>query len=195
MWRQRSRVQWLSDGDKNTHFFHQRASRRRKRNQITRLARLDGSFTEEKEELMTLSRNFYENLYSSEGTSGMEEVLASVPVSVSAEMNLMLTAPFDSDEVKTTLFQMYPTKPPGPDGFPAHFFQRHWDLCGEEVTKAVLKILRGEDSPNKINKIFIVLIPKIAQPEELGQFRPISLCNVIYKIASKVLANKLKVIL
>jgi hypothetical protein len=89
---------------------------------------------------------------------------------------------------------MYPTKAPGPDGFPAHLFQRYWDLCGEEVTRAVLKILNGEDSPEVINKTFIVLIPKVAQPEEIGN-SSLSLCNVIYKIASKVLANRLKVIL
>jgi hypothetical protein len=68
-------------------------------------------------------------------------------------------------------------------------------LCGAEVNGAVLRILRGDDSPEGINKKFIVLTPKVAFPEALGQFRPISLCNVIYKIASKVLANRLKVIL
>jgi hypothetical protein len=68
-------------------------------------------------------------------------------------------------------------------------------MCGAEVTRSVLRILKGEDTPEGINKTFIVLIPKVAQPEELGKFRPISLCNVIYKIASKVLANRLKVIL
>jgi hypothetical protein len=68
-------------------------------------------------------------------------------------------------------------------------------VCGAEVTAAVLRILRGEESFEGINKTFIVLIPKVATPEELGQFRPISLCNVVYKIASKVLATRLKVIL
>jgi hypothetical protein len=53
-------------------------------------------------------------------------------------------------------------------------------------------VLKGEDDVREINLTFIVLIPKVANPEELGQFRLISLCNVIYKIASKVMANRLK---
>jgi hypothetical protein len=56
-------------------------------------------------------------------------------------------------------------------------------------------VLSGEDSLAVVNKTFIVMIPKVASPSELGQFCPISLCNVIYKIASKVAANRLKKIL
>jgi hypothetical protein len=63
------------------------------------------------------------------------------------------------------------------------------------VTDSVLRILRGTDSLEEVNNTFIVLIPKVASPTELGQFRPISLCNILYKIASKVLANRLKEIL
>jgi hypothetical protein len=190
MWRQRSRIQWLSEGDKNTHFFHQRASQRRKKNKISILAKADGSVTEDPIKLQQMARSFYADLYTSEATSGMDEVLASVLVSVTADMNAKLIAPFRDNEIKEALFQMYPTKAPGP-----HFFQKHWDLCGGEVTCSVLHVLRGEDNPESINKTFIVLIPKVAQPEDLGKFRPISLCNAIYKIASKVLANRLKAIL
>jgi hypothetical protein len=68
-------------------------------------------------------------------------------------------------------------------------------VCGEEVTAVVLCVLACQDSPEIVNKTFIVLIPRVASPKELGQFRPISLCNVIYKIASKVVANRLKVFL
>jgi hypothetical protein len=125
----------------------------------------------------------------------MDEVMQSIHVKVSSNMNEMLDAPFEAAEVKAALFEMYPTKSPGPDGFPAHLFQRNWDLCGNEVTKAVLRVLAGEESPSVVNKTFIVMIPKVASPEDLGQFRPISLCNVIYKIASKVAANRLKKIL
>jgi hypothetical protein len=59
---------------------------------------------------------------------------------------------------------------------------------------AVLRVLRGQDSLECINKTFIALIPKVASPKELGQLRPISLCNVIYKIASTVMANRFKIV-
>ena len=63
------------------------------------------------------------------------------------------------------------------------------------MTSAVLRVLHGDDDPKVINDTIIVLIPKVENLEELGQFRPISLCNVIYKIASMAVANRLKVIL
>jgi hypothetical protein len=125
----------------------------------------------------------------------MDQVLNTVPVKVTQAMNEGLVAPFEKEEVKAALFQMFPTKAPGLDGMPAHFFQRYWDLCGDEVTEVVLRILRGEDDPSVINSTCIVLIPKVESLEELGQFRPISLCNVVYKIASKVMANRLKKVL
>ena len=70
--------------------------------------------------------------------------------------------------MKSSLFQMFLTKAPGPDGFPAHFFQRHWNVSGEEVTAAVLRLLCGEDDPAIINYTSFVLIPKVEKPEELG---------------------------
>ena len=195
MWQQRSRIQWLTAGDKNTKFFHLRASQRKKRNKISKLKRPDGSITEDDQEMGRMTTEFYKNLYTSEGTRNMVAVLETVPVKVTGEMNDGLLKPFGEKEVKEALFQMFPTKAPGPDGFPAHFFQRHWDLCGAEVTSVVMRVLRGEDDPSAINNTFVVLIPKVASPDELGQFRRISLSNVIYKIASKVVANRLKVIL
>jgi hypothetical protein len=139
--------------------------------------------------------DFYKHLYCLEGTTNMEQVLDIVPEKVTTEMNSELLSPFTNEEVKCALFQMFPTKAPGPDGFPTHFFQRHRELCGDEVTSVVLRMLRGEDDPSIINNMCIVLIPKVENAEELGQFRSISLCNVLYKIASKVIANRLREIL
>ena len=90
---------------------------------------------------------------------------------------------------------MIPTKAPAPDSFPAHFYQKHWEICGDEVTTAVLSIIQGEESAESINDTVLVLIHKVINPTLLTQFRSISLCNIIYKIASKVIANRLKLIL
>jgi hypothetical protein len=150
---------------------------------------------EDANDMATMTTNFYKTLYTSEGTTDMDSVLNTIAVKVTTEMNGALLAPVSEQEVKEALFQMFPTKAPEPNGFPAHFFQRHWELCGKEVTSVVLRILRGGDDASEINNTFIVLIPKVVSTEELGQFRPISLCNVLYKITSKVVANRLKKLL
>jgi hypothetical protein len=124
--------------------------------------------------MRNMTTAFYKHLYTSEGTEDMAAVLDTVPIKVTEAMNNSLVAPFRENEVKEALFQMFPTKAPGPDGFPAHFFQRHWDLCGAEVTRVVLRVLRGVDDPAAINNTMIVLLPKVASPEELGQYRPSS---------------------
>ena len=73
----------------------------------------------------------------------------------------------------------------------AGFFQLHWDLVGPHVCEAVLNFLNGGELPADLNLTTIVLIQKVKNPVEMKQFRPISLCNVLYKICSKVLANRL----
>ena len=67
-------------------------------------------------------------------------------------------------------------------------------MCGDEVTQVVLKIVEGKESAECINETILVLIPKVKNPTMLTQLRPISICNVLYKIASKVISNRLKVV-
>ncbi|KAF8692175.1 hypothetical protein HU200_039777 [Digitaria exilis] len=117
---------------------------RRRKNKITKLKKANGQFTEDEREMADLTVAVYKDLYQTEGTENMARVLDTVPVEVTDAMNDQLLAEFSMEEVKVALFQMFPTKAPGPDGYPAHFFQRHWDLCGDEVTSVVLRVLRGE---------------------------------------------------
>ena len=84
---------------------------------------------------------------------------------------------------------------PGPDGMSPVFFQKYWDIVGPNVIGCVLNILRTGVIPNGLNDTFICLIPKVNCPQKMTEFRPISLCNVVYKLVSKVLANRLKKIL
>jgi hypothetical protein len=110
-------------------------------------------------------------------------------------MNQDLCKEFSDDEISTTLFQIGPLKAPGADGFPAHFYQRHWGTLKEDVIRGVKEFFRTGLMPDGINDTVIVLIPKKKDAESLCDFRPISLCNVIYKVVSKCLVNRLRPLL
>ena len=75
------------------------------------------------------------------------------------------------------------------------FFQKYWNVVGNDVTCMVLNVLNSNMSMAEINRTNITLIPKIKNPTKMTNFRPISLSNVIYKLISKVLANRIKTIL
>jgi hypothetical protein len=74
-------------------------------------------------------------------------------------------------------------------------YQSHWDILKDNICSAIRGFLLGDGIPDGFCDSVIVLIPKVNNPENLKNFRPISLCNVLYKIVSKVLANRLKLIL
>ena len=80
---------------------------------------------------------------------------------------------------------------PRPDGYTMEFYKQHWDTLGNEVCEAILHFFNSSHMYDSINATNIVLISKNNNPKDVD-FRPISLCNVIYKIISKVLANRLK---
>jgi len=182
MERQRSRVEWLREGDRNTGYFQAKAKARARTNRIRTLRSEDGTVYTTQKDLQRLASNFYQQLFTAQADLQPEKVCDFVPRRVSDQMNEMLCRPFTPEEVEVALFQMGPNKAPGEDGFTAGFFQKHWALMKENVTVAVLGFLNGGELPEQINRTVLVLIPKVANPQELTQFRPISLCNVLYKL-------------
>ena len=110
-------------------------------------------------------------------------------------MNAMLLRPFLREEVEVAIKQMKPISAPGPDGMPPLFYQTFWSLIDEDICSAVLDCLNNCKIPSEINSTNITLIPKVNSPEFITDFRPISLCNVVYKIVSKVLANRFRDVL
>jgi hypothetical protein len=126
---------------------------------------------------------------------GIEECLEGLEARVTPEMNEWLLRPFVAEEVDFALSQMHPLKSPRPDGFAVCFYQKAWSIVWSEVCAAVLDFLNGGVFHDDINETFIALIPKIKNPTHITKFRPISLCNVIYKLIAKVLANRLKKVL
>lgn len=112
MWRQRSRVHWLKEGDQNTRFFHSKATHRRKRNMIKRLKDKMGVWLEgsQRDGLIV---DFFKNLFASSMQGCQDAVLSCVDQNVTEEMNLELTKPYVAEEVNVALDQMHPTKAPG----------------------------------------------------------------------------------
>lgn len=110
-------------------------------------------------------------------------------------MNSELDKEFSPEEIKFALFQMHLSKAPCSDGLSAAFFQRHWNVIGHFVTTSWLEILNGDGDLSIINHIYVALIPKVKNPKRVHEYRPISLCNIIYKIISKCIANWPKVFL
>ena len=138
---------------------------------------------------------YYKDLFSTTQPTEFSELLQAIQPKVTTSMNQTLTREYNVVEIKLALKQMYPLKAPGPDGMPPLFFQQFWTICGEVVTATVLDFLNHGISPPEFNKTHIVLIPKVNTPKKVTDYRPISLCNVVYKIASKAIANRLKKIL
>lgn len=93
-------------------------------------------------------------------------------------------------EVKQVLFSMKPLNAPGMDGLHAIFFQKNWHLVKGSLIRLVNNSLKGDPLLPNINKTLIVLILKISSPEFCSHVRPINLCSIVYKLVTKVIANR-----
>ena len=105
----------------------------------------------------------------------LESVLQCIQSRVTEAMNAQLNLPYDKAEIEAALAQMKPHKAPGLDGFNDYFFEKHWDVVGDNVAATVLAILNGQEFPSKLNHTFVALIPKKAKPLLVSEYRPISL--------------------
>ncbi|GJV71758.1 reverse transcriptase [Tanacetum coccineum] len=117
-------------------------------------------------EIKSLVRDHFESIFKTSGSHDFQEVIDVLNPVVSDEMNDILQAPVTNEEIYRATKKLGALKAPGEDGF--------------------LIMLPS------VNKTLVVLIPKSPDPETLNQFRPISLCNFVYKIISKILSNRLK---
>lgn len=182
----------MQEGDNNTRYFHIRASYRFRRNRIESLEDANGELCNDDESISRILVDYYQQLFTSSNPALVDEVVEKILCSISDEMNGELLADFTREEVVVALKQIEPLKAPGLDGLPPLFFQYFWQEVGDDVTEAVLSCLSTGVIPPSINRTFITLIPKVKSPSKVSEFRPISLCNIIYKLVSRVVANKMK---
>ncbi|XP_010481038.1 PREDICTED: uncharacterized protein LOC104759856 [Camelina sativa] len=107
----------------------------------------------------------------------------------------LLTHEVTKEEVRRVLFVMPSYKSPGPDGFNVEFYKESWEIVGDDFLVAIQSFYRTGFMPKGINSTILALIPKKKKAIVMKDYRPISCCNVLYKVVSKILANRLKIIL
>ena len=107
-------------------------------------------------------------------------------------MNQKLLRIATEDEVRQALFMMHPENAPGPDEMTALFFQHCWHIIKKDLVEMVNNFLVSGVMDPRLNITNICMIPKTERPTRMRELRPISLCNVGYKIISKVLCQRLK---
>lgn len=194
-WKLKSRVQWLNEGDKNTKFFHTKTIARRRRNLMKGLEDGDGQWCEKAADMQRIALGYFSSIFTSDLPNQINEVTDCVERTVQPQQNTMLVEHVTEPEIVDAVKALHPTKSPGPDGFTGSFYHHYWKTIGGDVIEAVNCFFESGRMPREVNRTYIVLIPKVDNPTKITQWRPIALCNVLYKIIAKVLTNRLKRVL
>ena len=189
-WRQKSRQLWLKERDQNTGFFHRMANSYSRKNSKQKI-KVDGvSLIEDVEIKQGIARAF--QLQFTDPRSWHPSIMGIQFATLDRSEAANLEGIFTEEEVLEALMDMNGDKAPGPNGFTIAFWQSSWDVIRGEVMGmfrdlfAIGKVIRN------LNSTFLVLIPKKGGAKDLIDFRPISLVGSLYKLLSKVLANRLK---
>ena len=195
LWRQKSREVWLKDGDKNSKFFHLSTIIRRRKNSIDAIKAEDGSWLTCKKEIRIHIVEKFAQLFSEEDVIFPQDLDNLITPSITEVENSELCRMPTPQEIKATIFDMNGQKSPGPDGLPALFYKKYWKIVAPNVTAAVQSFFHTGKLLPEINNSLLVLIPKNKNPSTVNHYRPISLCNTVYKTIAKLLVSKLRPVL
>lgn len=190
-WKQRSKQFWLQEGDKNTHFFHKYVSSRKKNNKVDRIKDSEGNWKETPDEIKAAIEGYFSQLFTASNLEGKLSDREVVKQTSDID-NENLMAEVSYEEVKHATFSMHPDKASGPDGLNPAFFQAFWNIVGLDVVQFCRNYLHTGVLPEGSNESMVCLIPKVKIPQTMGDVRPSSLCNVLVRILSNVMANRLK---
>ena len=189
-WRQKSREIWLKEGDRNTGFFHRMANSHRRRKSISSIS-INGRRLVEEVEVRDGLVDAYQSLLSASNNWCPPYPDLHLNL-IGADQSAKLEEMFTEEEVLAAVSGLNNDKAPGPDGFPIAFWSFSWDFVKEEVMGFFRDFFQNEQFVKSLNTTFLVLVPKGSAVEDLKDLRPISLVGSLYKILSKVLANRIK---
>eukprot|EP00253_Pinus_taeda_P030772 PITA_30772 len=197
-WKLKSRAIVLKSGDENTSFFHNYAKGRKYANTIWILKDEDGRVVKTFLDLSGLVQRHFQRIFSDSGEATIAEVMRTAqcfPRFIEEDEATELSIPITKEEVEAAMKNMAKDKSPSPDGWTIELFLHFFDLIGFEITDVVEESRLKGEIYRPFNSNFIALIPKKDEPENFEDFRPISLCNCIYKIIANVIAIRIVPIL
>lgn len=168
---------------------------RRCHNQIVKLKSPVMGWLSGREAMGRKILEFYQHLFSTNSPTIPQDLDNLNEPLITSEDNEILIKLLDAEEILSTLKKMAPEKASGPDGMTMFFFRFFWDVVGVDMMSTVLDFFTNGDLLPALNHTNITLIPKVDNPSKVTQFRPISLYNVIYKIISKLMTERLKLVL
>jgi hypothetical protein len=189
-WKKRCTIRWTKFGDENTKFFQAMATERHRKNSIATLALPDGAIvTEHADKEKLIFEAFKDRLGTCDSPTMQFDLSAIIsPVDGLEE----LSQPFTKAEIDEIIKSMPVDKAPGPDGFNGLFLKTCWETIKEDVYQLCFDFYEGKLNLDSINMGYITLIPKTQSPQEVGDYRPITLLNCVLKILTKLLANRLQ---
>jgi hypothetical protein len=189
-WAQRAKGKYIQEEGDNTKYFHLIANGKHRKKKIFQLEQDEGTIIGE-ENLRVFISEYYKGLFGAPPQNHftlLKDRIQDIPQLAPKEKDL-LSADFTESKVEEAVMQMKKNKAPGPDGFPAEFYQVFWDTIKDDMM-AMFYQLQARDLPLfRLNFGIITLLPKKEDASHIKQYRPICLLNVSFKIFTKVGAN------
>ena len=142
-----------------------------------------------------LAVEYFRDLFSSSNPFDLETLFQGFESRVTAAMNSRITAPILDREIRDAAFCVKGSSALGEDGLTGIFYQKFWHIIGPSISEEIRNFFQTAIVPEGWNHTQLSLLPKVSKPERMKDTRPISLCSVQYKIISKILCNRLKLIL
>eukprot|EP00253_Pinus_taeda_P035371 PITA_35371 len=194
-WQLKSRALWLKEGDRNTKFFHKFANHRREMNVIWRICDGKGGYFYTHQDITDAALNHFKKQYSRGKGSAIHDILWGIelfPSMFDDAINDSIFQPITEDELHGILKAFSKDKCPGPDGWTIEFFIHFFDIIKHDLIQMIEESrISGRIHPHTSSTL-IALIPKKRDADSFSDFRPISLCNISFKIISKIMVERIK---
>ncbi|GJQ89092.1 RNA-directed DNA polymerase, eukaryota [Tanacetum coccineum] len=190
---QKAKIQWAIEGDENSKFFHGIINRKRA-NLAVKGVMVNGEWLDEPCRVKEEFRLHFANRFSAPSPNRCKLNFV-FPNKLSPDLANDLERPITRAEVRNAVWGCGENKSPGPDGFTFEFFRKYWDILGSDFCAAIEWFFEHCMFARGCNSSFIALIPKTQDPKFVSDFRPISLIGSLYKVVTKILANRLSLVI